>query len=171
MSVKNFKRKEVRYNMARGLVPRSFFDFPSLRIPSIFDDMDDLLTLPETTLAGAQGGLTVSEDDKNVYVEAALPGIDPDDVEITMDRGVLWIRGQTREEEKDKKKKFYRRAQSSFSYRVAVPGDVDPDAEPEANFKNGMLVITFPKSPQAQPKRITIKSGNSQKQLKAKEEK
>lgn len=155
--------------MPRGnLVPRSFFDFPSLRAPSILDEVDDLLSFPTT---GAQGGLTVSEDDKNVYVEAAIPGINPDDVEVTMDRGVLWIRGETREEEKDKRKKFYRRAQRSFSYRVAVPGDVDSNKEPEASCANGLLTLTFPKSPQTQPKRIAIKSGNGQrKQLKDKED-
>lgn len=161
MSDKNFQRKEVR-NMPRGsLVPRSFFDFPSLRLPSIFDDMDDLLSLPDATTVGTQGGLTVSEDEKNVYVEAAIPGIDPNDVEVTMDRGMLWIRGEAQEEEKDKKKKFYRRAQQAFSYRVAVPGDVDPNAEPQAEYRNGMLMVTFPKSAAAQPKRITIKSGKN----------
>jgi HSP20 family protein len=155
-----------------SLVPRSFFDFPSLRIPSIFDDVDDLLSFPDVTTTGAQGGLTVSEDDKNVYVEASIPGINPADVEITMDRGVLWIRGEAQEEEKDKRKKFYRRAQRAFSYQVAVPGDVDPNKEPEASCANGLLTLIFPKSPQAQPKRIAIKSEDGQrKQIKAKEEK
>ncbi len=93
--------------MARDLISRSFFDFPSFRIPSLWEEMEDFLTLPEATSQEASGGLTVSEDEKNVYVEAALPGIDPDKVEITMDRGMLWVRGEAAEEEKDKKRKFF----------------------------------------------------------------
>jgi HSP20 family protein len=157
--------------MAQSLIPRSFFDFPSLRMPTIADEVDDFLT-DVTTAAGIQGGLTVSEDDKNVYVEASIPGIDPADVEVTMDRGALWIRAEAKEEEKDKRKKFYRRAQRVFSYRVAVPGDVDPNAEPQAVSQNGLLMLTFPKSPQSQPKKIAIKVNDGQgKQLKEKEEK
>jgi len=155
--------------MPRGsLVPRSFFDFPSLRVPSIFDDADDLLSFPDVGTVGAQGGLTVSEDDKNVYVEAAIPDIDPNDIEVTMDKGVLWVRGQAKEEEKNKRKKFYRQAQRAFSYRVAIPGDVDPNKEPEAVCENGILYLTFEKSESSQPKRISVKSGNGQrKQIKA----
>lgn len=145
--------------MQRGsLVPRSIFDFPSLRIPSFIDEIDDLLPVRQTETASA---LSVSEDDKNIYIEAAIPGIDPNDVEVTYERGMLWIRGEAQEEEKDKKKKYYRRAARSFSYRIAVPGDVDANAKPEAESKNGMIMITFPKAASATPKKITVKGGKT----------
>ncbi len=125
--------------------------FPSLRVPSFWDEDDELMTAGNTP-----SGLSVSEDEKNVFVETALPGVDPKDVEITFDKGILWVKGETQQEEK--KKKYYRKATSAFSYRVAIPGDVDPNVEPEATCKNGVMTITFAKSPASQPKKIAVKS-------------
>jgi HSP20 family protein len=118
----------------------------------LWDEEDDWLVTPST-----QSGLSVSEDDNNIYVEAAVPGIDPKDVEITYQDGYLWVRGETKEEEKDKKRKFYRQASSSFSYRVAIPGEVDPNKEPEATYKRGIMTITFSKSEKVLPKKIEVK--------------
>lgn len=133
------------------LIPSSFFRFP--RFPSLLDDDDDWgLT---TT---SQGNLSVSEDEKNVYVEAAVAGLDPKDIEVTFDKGALWIKGEAKEEEEDKKKKYFRRLSQSYSYRVMVPGDLDHNAEPEVTHKNGVLKVTFAKSPKSQPKKLTVKS-------------
>ena len=131
------------------LVPGSLWRFP--RLPSIWEDDEDWGLMTNTPT-----GLTISEDEKNVYVEAAVPGVDPKDIEVTFSKGVVWIKGESKEEEK--KKKYYRKAMSSFSYRVAVPGDVDPKAEPQAECKNGKMTVTFAKAPQAQPKKIAVKA-------------
>ncbi len=136
--------------MADDILPRPYWTFPSLR--SIFDEDGDfgLMTNP-------QSGLAVSEDDKNIYIEASVPGIDPKDVDITFDKGTLWIKGESKKEEKEKK--YYRRAASSFSYRVNVPGELDPNTEPEATYANGVMTVTFAKSPKTQPKKIAVKAG------------
>lgn len=130
------------------LIPRSLFNFP--RLPSLWDEAEDFWSI-----SSAPSGLTVSEDDKNVYVEAQVPGVDADKIEVTYDKGVLWIRGQQEQEEKGKK--FYKKAASSFSYRVAVPGDVDEKEEPQATYKNGIMTVTFKKRPEVQPKKIAVK--------------
>jgi HSP20 family protein len=136
--------------MALDLIPRSFFNLPN-RLPSIFEEDENWATfLPSS-------GLTVSEDDTNVYVEAAMPGLDPDKVEVTFDKGVLWVRGSGEESEEDKKKKFYRKASSSFSYRIMVPGKIDENQEPDALYKNGVMKVTFKKTPETQPKKLTIR--------------
>lgn len=134
--------------MAYDIVPGSFWRFPSVR--SFWDDEEDI------SLSNAPSGLSISEDEKNVYISASLPGIDPKDIEITFDKGVVWIKGETKEEEKQKK--FYRKATSSFSYRVAVPGELDQNKEPEASSKHGVMTVTFAKSPKTQPKKITVKA-------------
>lgn len=148
--------------MALDLVPRRLLSFPSL-LPSIWDEDDDWLNMPSTQ----NTGLSVSEDESKVYVEASLPGINPDNIEVTYQDGYVWVHGEVKEEEKDKKRKYYRQSAQSFSYRVAIPGDVDPNVEPEATYKNGVMTITFAKSPTSQPKKIKVKqvSDNSQKQL------
>ena len=128
-------------------VPSSFFRFP---VRSMWDDDEDL------AVANIPSGVSISEDEKNVYVDLAVPGVDPKNVEITMDKGILWVKGEGKEEEKNKK--YYRKATSSFSYRVAVPGDIDMSIEPEAKAEHGMMKITFVKSKASQPKKITVKA-------------
>ena len=135
--------------MTSDLIPRRLLSFPT--ISSFWDD-DDWLTTPSS-----QSGLSVSEDDKKVYIEAAVPGIDPDKIEVTYQDGYVWIHGEVREEEKDKSRKYYRQTAQSFSYRVAVPGDVDINKEPEATYKNGVMTVSFDKSPVSQPKKIKVK--------------
>lgn len=119
-----------------------------------FEDWDEDEILPFS----GNSAVSVYEDNKNIFVEAALPGINPDDVDITFDKGMLWIKGESSQEEEDKKKKFYQKASSSFSYRVSIPGEVDMKVEPEASCKNGIMTIKFAKSPEEQPKKIAVKA-------------
>ena len=141
--------------MALDLIPKRLLSFPSLSLSGFWDEDEEWFTSPST-----QGGLSVYEDEGKVYIEAAVPGIDPKNVEVTFQDGYLWIRGETKKEEEDKKKKYYRRASQAFSYRVAVPGDVNTTKDPEATYKHGVMTIAFTKSPKAQPKKIQIKTIN-----------
>lgn len=137
--------------MANGdIVPRSLWRFPTISVPSFLEDIEDLL--PTSNLLN---GLSVSEDEKNVYVEAAVPGIDPAEVEVTFDKGVLTIRAEKKEEEKGKT--YQRHATRSFFYRAA-PEDVDQKKEPQAICKNGVMTVTFAKVPEAKPKKIAVKT-------------
>lgn len=134
--------------MTNNLIPRSIFEAPVwTRMPSIWDDFDDVLSK-------SSSGLSISEDDKNIYIETSIPGVSPEDVEVTFDKGTLWVKGESKQEEKDKK--YYRRAANSFSYRVAVPGEIDSQSEPKATYKNGVMKIAFAKVAEVQPKRITV---------------
>lgn len=133
--------------MAYDLLPSKFFAFPT----QLWDDENWLTT------TSAHNGLSVSEDEKHIYVEAALPGMDSKNIDITYHEGQLWIKGETKNEEKDKTRKYYRKATQSFSYRVAIPGDVDENTEPTADYNNGVMTVTFLKVPKTQPKKIHIK--------------
>jgi len=124
---------------------------PFWRFPQIWEEEDNLL--PQTT---SISGLSIFEDDKNVYVEAAVPGVDPKSVEVTFDKGVLWIKAE--KEEEGKGKKYYRKASSSFSYRLLVPGNLDLNREPQAEAKNGIMTVTFAKVAESKPKKIQIKA-------------
>lgn len=141
--------------MGYDIIPRRFLSFPNLS--SLWDD-DDWLSTPQR-----ESNLSISEDEKNVYIDAAVPGINPDNIDVTYQDGYVWIRGEVKEEEKDKNRKYYRQSSQSFSYRVAVPGDIDQNAEPEATYKHGMMTVTFAKSPKTQPKKIKVKKDNSTK--------
>lgn len=142
----------------KKMEPRSFWSFPRLRFPfSLFENVDDDWDLQEFS---SPSGLSVSEDDEHIYIEAAMPGIKSDEIEMIFDKGVLWMKGEKREESEDKKRKFYRKAMRSFSYRVAVPGDIDETKEPHATCKNGVLKIAFQKAKKGSTsKKIPIKEG------------
>lgn len=132
------------------LVPSVFWKFPNLRLPSVWEDED-------WSLPSVPSGLSVSEDDKYVYVEAAVPGIDPDKdgVDITFDKGVLRIKAEGRDEEKNRK--YHRTASRQYAYQVLVPGHIDEKTEPEAAYDKGVVKISFKKVPEPQPKQIKIK--------------
>jgi len=101
-------------------------------------------------------GLQISEDDNHVFVEAALPGLEENDIEVTFEKGALMIRGEKKETEEDKKRKYYRRSSQSFMYHLTVPGNVDESSEPNAEFRNGIVKISFQKQKKALPKRISV---------------
>lgn len=137
--------------VAYDLIRRRPFAFPT--ISSLWDDDEDWLSIP-----ASQTGLSISEDEKNVYVEAAVPGIDPKNVDVTFHDGYVTIHGEVKEEEKEKDRKYYRQFAQSFSYRVAVPNDIDQNVEPTAHYKNGVMKVTFAKTPKSQPKKIKVKT-------------
>lgn len=134
--------------MTNDLVPRDFW--PS-RLPSLLgeDFFPQIFNFN-------QSGLSLSEDDDHVYVEAAVPGLESGDININMHQGTLTISGERKAE--DKSKRHYRSMQSSYSYQVTLPSLVKEDGEPQAELKNGILTVTFEKLPEAKPRQIKIKN-------------
>lgn len=142
-----------------SLVPRWFNHFPkpSRRAGDLFSlgtFFEDL----EGELSALPSGLTVSSDNQHIYIEANVPGLTSDEVEVTIDGdNVLWIKGSKKEEAGDKQKKFYRRSQSSFSYCIPLWAEVDDTVEPEAFCKEGIMRVTFSKKREKQPESKKIK--------------
>lgn len=100
--------------------------------------------LAKRTPFGLSGSdVTLAEDDQNIYVEAKMPGLSIDDIEVTLDDRTLWIRGE-RKEEKKEKKKYYQKSVYSYSYRVTIPSYAD-EKKLEANYEDGVMVVTFKK--------------------------
>jgi len=100
----------------------------------------------------------VSEDEKNVYVRASLPGFDKGDVDIDLHDGVLTIKAEHTEEEENESERFFRRERriGSMSRRVALPGTIDED-NANAELKDGVLTVTVPKSKGESPRKLKIK--------------
>lgn len=104
----------------------------------------------------------VGETDGEIKVEAELPGVDQNDVEVVIADNLLTIKGEKRSE-KDEKKKDYRlveRSYGGFSRTIALPFAAEPD-KAEAIFKNGVLTITLRKPPEVKAKaaKIAVKGG------------
>lgn len=103
-------------------------------------------------------GLSVSDNDKNIFVEAQLPGLKEGDIQVRLEDNILWITGEKKEERSDKR--YYQKASSTFSYKLALPKGVDPAKEPQCTFENGELKLVFAKLPQEKKTRnIPIKKG------------
>ncbi len=107
--------------------------------------------------------LNVYEEGDNLVVEAQMPGVRPEDVEITAEGGMLTIRGHTKAEQERKDRNYLIREhrEGIFVRSLRLPETVDADRA-QASFDNGVLRLTFPKSAQAKPRRIAITPGEQQ---------
>lgn len=102
----------------------------------------------------------VVETDDQITVSAELPGLEHEDIEVSLDRGVLTISGEKSEEHKEERENYYRaeRTYGSFRRAIPLPTEVNED-EVDAIFQNGVLTITMPKAEPAKGrKRISIKA-------------
>lgn len=107
------------------------------------------------SMASHSSGISVYEENDKVVVEAALPGVASEDIEVSQTHGFLLIEGEKKEEEKQRK--YYRQAIRSFSYRIPLPGNADMSEDPKATFKDGVMKITFKKGTHKGGKNIPVK--------------
>lgn len=138
-------------------------------IESLFDDMmrGGLSPFAGSAL-GRMGGeqramqwpnIEITQNDNEVRILAEVPGLNEDDVELTVEEGVLTIRGEKKTETEDKERGYSERYYGQFERRIALPGGVDEE-NAQADFSNGVLSITLPKTQQAErARRIPIGGG------------
>jgi HSP20 family protein len=128
---------------------------------------------PGTAVFGTSGGANTLTFPINVYgttdelkVEALLPGVSPEDVQVDVDRGVLTIAAKRHGWEPDTGQNWYAREISSgqFTRSLSLPFPVEVE-HATADFTNGVLTLTLPKAEAAKPKRIQIGSGQAHQQI------
>jgi len=102
--------------------------------------------------------LDISEDENEYTVKASIPGIDPDDLDISVTDNALTISGEIKSEEEKEGEQYHLRERryGRFSRSVNLPAMVDSD-KADANFENGVLTLHLPKSEETKPKRISVK--------------
>jgi HSP20 family protein len=99
----------------------------------------------------------VSEADGNVVVKMVVPGVEKDQLDISVTDNTLTVRGELRKESEEKKKNFYRQEIRYGSFQRAVPLPVEvEDTGANATLKNGMLTVTLPKSKQPKARNIKV---------------
>jgi HSP20 family protein len=100
----------------------------------------------------------IFEDEEGVSLRFELAGVEPKDVDIRFENGVLTLRGE-RKMEKEEKREHYHRVELSygtFTRSFSLPGTIDPE-KIRAESKNGVLTVLLPKRPEAKPKSIQVK--------------
>jgi HSP20 family protein len=122
--------------------------------------MDRAFGVQESSIDNASYALPIDiyERDNNFYIRAAVPGVDPGDLDISVENNVLTIRGETRQEwENTSDTKVYRREYryGSFSRSIHLPEQLELD-KIDAEFKNGFVTITIPRAEAAKPKALKV---------------
>lgn len=152
---------EVIMAQSRDVIPRSLWQLPSSMFSNFpgWEDMGERMT----QWIGANRGVTLSEDNQRIYIQADLPGLKREDINVSLHKNTLVIQGEKKEEETDENKRFYRRAQRSFYYEVELPNNVEENPE-QADYENGVLNITFQKTSEGNVKKISIGGTGTQQQ-------
>jgi len=129
----------------------------------LFDDVFRSFDAPVPALSRLASWSTgwpnveISENDKEIRVTAEVPGLEEKDIDVTLDDGVLTLRGEKRSETEDKDRQFSERFYGRFERRIPLGVEIEED-KAAADFKNGVLTVTLPKTARAQSKakRIAI---------------
>lgn len=102
----------------------------------------------------------VMEKEDEYIVKASLPGINPDDLNITYNNGALTIEAETRDEEEIKEDRYLVRERrfGSFSRTIALPASINAN-QIEAHYDAGILTLRLPKTEEVKPKRIQVRGG------------
>jgi HSP20 family protein len=172
------KKEDKKPEATLSVAPAGFWPFTNLRreIDRLFDDFTagpwrlptrhslfDVEPFWRGDFSwGKVPAVDVADTDKGYEITAELPGMDEKNIEVKLSEGTLTIKGEKKEEKEEKRKGYYlsERHYGSFQRSFSVPDGVDAD-KVEASFKNGVLTVTLPKTPESQKKekQIEIKKG------------
>lgn len=147
--------------MTLNLLPE-IFDRPLRSFPSLWQNLNPWQNLLEEDFFPRElstGGVRIYEDNNQLHVEVPLPGLDLKNIEVSLNQGVLLVKGAAEEEEEDKKRKYYRSSKRRYSYSLALPTQIDEKQEPQAVYTDGILNISLRLAKQGETKKITVKPG------------
>jgi len=129
-------------------------------------DLDRLMGTPvadneegASSVASWIPAIDIREEEKQFVLHADLPGVDPANIEVTLDNGVLTIRGRRELADRDERAGYRRveRVSGEFFRRFSLPDTADSSSV-KARCVNGVLEVTIPKQPQVLPRRISVES-------------
>jgi HSP20 family protein len=144
----------TRYQPSTDLF-RPFFD--DMMTP--FMRMGSTMRVPDTDVA---------ESEHEIRVVCELPGMQANEVELSLENNVLTISGEKREVRREggKEDRYHltERRWGRFSRSFVLPREVDSE-HIEANFENGVLTVTIPKSERAKPRRIQVRGGDGAQEV------
>jgi HSP20 family protein len=141
-----------------------FQDMLSLR-EAMNQLVEESFVRPNAAARGGQGyvpAIDLSETQEGYLVEAALPGLKPEDLEITVENNMLTIKGHIQQEAEDKQRNYHRveRRFGSFQRTIGLPSKVKADAI-QASLDNGVLRLELPKAEEVKPRKISVNAGEN----------
>jgi len=126
-------------------------------VDRLFNDFGT--TTAEPFFSRAYPALNVSEDGENFYVRAELPGVSPEDLDVSVVEGSLVIRGERKISPEQEGVNYHRREREGGVFRriLNLPERMDP-AKVSAGLRNGILTVTLAKAEEAKPRKIGVKA-------------
>ena len=123
------------------------------------DTFDDLVRdlFGRDAVGALEPPVEVAESDGEITVKLLVPGVEKDQIQVTVDEDVLTVRGEVRKEHEEEKKNYYRQEirYGAFQRAVRLPAEVE-GTKAAADLKNGTLKITLPKSKQPKAQQIKV---------------
>ncbi len=151
----------VRWNPARELMPALSEEMVDMRrqINRMFDNLfRGELPEPSDLLSTWNPSVDIAEREDGYVVKVELPGVNKEDVRITLEENLLTIRGEKKQEKESKDQNYHRmeRSYGSFQRSFTLPTSVKAD-KIDANYRDGILTVTLPKAEEARRKQIEVK--------------
>jgi len=119
-----------------------------------------MLTSPRLLPVESWGvSMDVLETDDNFIVKATLPGVQPEDIDVTFSNNTLTVRGEVQQDETSEDEQYHLRERryGKFSRSITLPTRIDAD-QIQAKYEAGILTLTLPKTEEVKAKRIDVKS-------------
>ncbi len=165
-------RRQERMPIRRGqaMSPyRAMRDMMSSMMEDFFPDWPSMRVRPfEWRMQEFSPSIDVIDEEKDIRVQAEVPGMNPDDLDVTVTRDSVIVKGEKKSEREEERQglRYSERTFGSFERVIPLPADVQTD-KIEARFKNGVLDIVMPKSEQSlkESRKIQIKSEGQQQSI------
>jgi len=140
-----------------------------MRLRNEFDRLlDESFDFPEWRWPEFDGGvaLDVAEKDDTYIIKASIPGLQPEDLDVSITDNILTIKGETKKEETLSEEQYHLRERryGAFARSVTLPTSVDSEAV-EATYEDGVLTLNAPKTEDMRRKRIKVSSVQSSKMI------
>jgi HSP20 family protein len=149
----------VRWNPARELAawPSDLFGIQR-EINKMFDGVFRSTGDEDYSFSSWAPAVDIAEHDDEYLVKVELPGVNKDEVKLTLENNILTIRGEKKQEKETKKENYHRveRSYGSFQRSFTLPAAVKSD-KIDASYKDGILSVSLPKTEEAKPKQIEVK--------------
>ena len=133
---------------------------------------DDLFDQDGDSGAYARPGMStpamdIHQADDKIEITAELPGVREEDIDLTVEDGVLTLRGEKKSSREDQQRGYSERSYGTFERRLTLPSNIDEE-KCSADFRDGVLTITLPKSAEkARGRRIPLGEGSQQRTIEA----
>lgn len=141
------------------MAPSTQFNQLRNEISRLLEDPFSLMTPDTSFFEGWTPAIEVYEDQEKITVKAEIPGMEPKDIEVSLDGNNLIISGERKEEQENREGETYRseRFFGRFQRSITLPTSVDQN-KIQANYKDGVLCIELPKAEEARRKQIPVQT-------------